>query len=129
MAEQDELDRLSKAEAAAYAAFQRQEPGSMSLWMEASGRFRKALANLYRTGKLRVVGEGWRDIASAPTDRRNFLVIGYREDLNYWTDPWSVFRDADGGFARWPHDFPPTHWMPIMAPPTQAVTAGGEHEG
>lgn len=33
--------------------------------------------------------------------------------FTYISDPYCVWRDDDGGFARWPHHFPPTHWLPL----------------
>jgi len=63
--------------------------------------------------------DGWLPIESAPThpDKKCFLVIGVWPDKNYTTDPWCVFRDADNGFARWPHNRLPTHWQPLPTPP------------
>lgn len=42
----------------------------------------------------------------------------------YTTDPWCVWYQQENptpenkcGFVRWPHPFPPTHWMEIPEPP------------
>lgn len=70
--------------------------------------------------------EGWRtDMENAPKfpGRRAFLVRAFFADRNYLTDPWAVFRDADGAFARWPHGRPPTMWCPI--PPLPFPPEGG----
>lgn len=63
----------------------------------------------------------WLPIESAPTfpDKRSFIVIGYFKDRNYLTDPWSVFRDAENNFVRWPHSSPPTHWQPLPPLPIE----------
>lgn len=62
----------------------------------------------------------WRDIESAPIGREMFVVRGFSVEGVasglYTTDPYCVWRDGDT-FARWPHQFPPTHWMPIPEPP------------
>ncbi len=39
----------------------------------------------------------------------------------YTSDPWCVWRIANGGFARWPHDFPPTHWYPLPERKSEAA--------
>lgn len=38
----------------------------------------------------------------------------------YVTDPWTGWKMFRGGYARWPHPFPPTHWcrIPKFQPPT-----------
>lgn len=30
----------------------------------------------------------------------------------YTTDPYCVWKEGDK-FVRWPHKFPPTHWLPL----------------
>ena len=32
---------------------------------------------------------------------------------NYTTDPYCVWRNEDGTFERWPHDFQPTHFYEL----------------
>lgn len=71
----------------------------------------------------------WLPIENAPkTGRRMFVVkaVGVRPTVGavslYTTDPWCVWRDGDGSFARWPHPFPPTHWLELPddpAPPSE----------
>lgn len=55
----------------------------------------------------------WQPIETAPVypDRKMFVVIGVWPD--YTSDPWCVFRGAFNDFARWPHNRPPTLWMPL----------------
>jgi hypothetical protein len=67
----------------------------------------------------------WQPIETAPKDgRKMFVVIAvgtipFPVSLStYTSDPWCVWRKDGGGFARWPHDFPPTHWMPLPPPPS-----------
>lgn len=31
----------------------------------------------------------------------------------YTSDPYCVWREINGKFARWPHSFEPTHWCPL----------------
>lgn len=60
-------------------------------------------------------GQGWRDIASAP-DRALIVAKAINITLpsgqKYTSDPWVVWRQ-DGSYARWPHDFRPTHFIPL----------------
>lgn len=35
------------------------------------------------------------------------------DGISYITDPYCGWKNKDGRYVRWPHDFPPTHWMPI----------------
>lgn len=65
----------------------------------------------------------WRGIKSAPGFRVPVLLIGRYPTGNGWSDIYHGWRNAGGSnWARWPHDFKPTHWMPLPAPPTK----GGE---
>lgn len=59
----------------------------------------------------------WRDIASAPKDRRQpILLIARYPTGRDWTDIYHCWWD-DICWARWPHrDFGPTHWMPVVLP-------------
>lgn len=68
------------------------------------------------TQKIQLIG--WQPIETAPQDtRKMFVVRGFNVDYGgpfpYTTDPWCVWRSSHGGFERWPHSFPPTHWMPL----------------
>lgn len=60
-------------------------------------------------------GQGWRDIRSAP-DRALIVAKAINITLpsgqKYTSDPWVVWRQ-DGSYARWPHDFQPTHFIPL----------------
>jgi hypothetical protein len=42
-----------------------------------------------------------------------FLVRGWFAESNYQTDPWVVFLNGEGRFAKWPHNKPPTEWTEI----------------
>ena len=63
----------------------------------------------------------WRPIETAPKGRdpwSMFVVIAmniipYQSSVPYTSDPYCVWRQADGTFARWPHYFEPTHWCPL----------------
>jgi hypothetical protein len=60
--------------------------------------------------------ELWRPIDSAPTEvKRMFVAIAIHSPVanNYTSDPYCVWVENDGTFARWPHPFPPTHWLPL----------------
>jgi hypothetical protein len=60
--------------------------------------------------------ELWRPIDSAPTEvKRMFVAIAIHSPVanNYTSDPYCVWAENDGTFARWPHPFPPTHWLPL----------------
>jgi len=61
----------------------------------------------------------WLPISTAPKVRepyRMFVVIAVDvrvgNGTRYTTDPYCVWPE-DGKFVRWPHPFPPTHWMPL----------------
>lgn len=62
-------------------------------------------------------------IATCPKDRTMFVAIAVLP--NYTTDPWCVWYQPENltneqncGFVRWPHPFPPTHWLQIPKTPT-----------
>lgn len=66
----------------------------------------------------------WKTIETAPKDRRTMFVVkafdvanGFTGGNKYTTDPWCVWRNDDGSFARWPHNFPPTHWLELPEQP------------
>jgi hypothetical protein len=66
----------------------------------------------------------WQDIATAPRKSRTMFVVKAFDALveggrRYTSDPWCVWRPADGEFVRWPHSFPPTHWCEL--PPLSAA--------
>jgi hypothetical protein len=63
----------------------------------------------------------WIPIDTAPKSRKPFemfAVIAMNvkplpSSAPYTSDPYCVWRDVDGSFARWPHPFAPTHWCPL----------------
>jgi hypothetical protein len=63
----------------------------------------------------------WLPIETAPKIRIPFPmfaviakdVIVSPSRIPYTTDPYYVWRESNGKFARWPHEFPPTHWHPM----------------
>ena len=68
----------------------------------------------------------WLPIEQAPKGCRTmFVVRGFNVTnenchvRNYTTDPYCVWPGKDGGWVRWPHPFPPTHYMPLPAAPAQ----------
>lgn len=69
----------------------------------------------------------WQPIETAPKNTREmFVVIGvgiqhFSDPHLYTTDPWCVWRYESGSFARWPHPFAPTHWMPLPPPPGEST--------
>lgn len=62
----------------------------------------------------------WLKIENLPdhwkTDRGMFVVKAFdvfpnnQSPMKYTTDPYCVWME-DGEFIRWPHSFPPTHYM------------------
>jgi hypothetical protein len=67
----------------------------------------------------------WQPIETAPTSGREmFVVRAFNVPVTisgppYTSDPYCVWiDDTSGDFARWPHKFPPTHWIPLPPPPT-----------
>jgi hypothetical protein len=63
----------------------------------------------------------WQPIDTAPKSRKPFemfavIAMNVKPLLSsapYTSDPYCVWRDVDGSFARWPHPFAPTHWCPL----------------
>ena len=63
----------------------------------------------------------WQPIETAPKTRepwKMFAVIAINTIPHpgaapYTSDPYCVWREAGGKFARWPHPFEPTHWLPL----------------
>lgn len=66
------------------------------------------------------LAEGWQPIETAPASGREMFVVrafnvtypGYGA-RSYTSDPYCVWPEGTGVWARWPHPFPPTHWMPL----------------
>lgn len=63
----------------------------------------------------------FKPISEAPDGMKMFVAIAVLP--NYTTDPWCVWKDKDAnfGFARWPHKFAPTHFMEIAETPKYQV--------
>lgn len=60
----------------------------------------------------------WLPIETAPQkSKRMFVVKAFNQKTStghsHNSDPYCVWRNDDGSFARWPHDFKPTHWLPL----------------
>jgi|694.fasta_scaffold80050_6 hypothetical protein len=63
----------------------------------------------------------WLPIETAPKVGKPYKMFGLiakdvvvsSGGVPYTTDPYYVWRDNHGCFARWPHEFPPTHWHPM----------------
>ena len=78
----------------------------------------------YEGGRVYKAGDvEFQPIETAPGHRTMFVAIAVLPD--YTTDPWCVWKEEDNmtkenhfGFVRWPHPFPPTHWMAIAKMPT-----------
>jgi len=87
--------------------------------------YRLADAMLKARESARVRDEAWQPIETAPNaEQRDMFVVrafnvcnGFTGGRNYTSDAYCVWRDIHGGFARWPHHFAPTHWIPLPAPP------------
>ena len=68
-----------------------------------------------------MIDSKWLPIETAPKTRlpwTMFVVIAFNvkprfNSSPYTTDPYCVWREIDGSFARWPHSFEPTHWCPL----------------
>lgn len=65
----------------------------------------------------------WQPIETAPRDTKTMFVVkafdvkpSPKYTGLYTTDPYCVWVE-DGEFVRWPHLFPPTHWMPLPPKP------------
>lgn len=76
----------------------------------------------------------WQPIETAPKDRKMFVVQAFDVETGlstpsggrrYTTDPWCVWY-SNGEFVRWPHPFPPTHWVPLPEAPNVELTGSGQ---
>jgi hypothetical protein len=73
-------------------------------------------------------GEGWQPIETAPKDGTRVLIsrMDRYADLMYmyvaWCrrKSWIILESAKG--TRYSVDTPPTHWMPLPAPPIHRST-------
>jgi hypothetical protein len=62
----------------------------------------------------------WLPIEGAPVGKEMFVVCAINVSNgfvggNYTSDPWCVWQYEPGEFMRWPHNFPPTHYLPLPA--------------
>lgn len=60
----------------------------------------------------------WQPIEDCPRGGPKEIFVAVAIDIvrgttKYTTDPYCVWYDADGCYARWPHPFPPTHFMKL----------------
>lgn len=64
---------------------------------------------------------GWHPIETAPRHTKQMFVVQAFDVLvrghKYTTDPYCVWAEK-AEFVRWPHQFDPTHWMPLPPPPS-----------
>ena len=62
----------------------------------------------------------WLPIESAPKGSKAILLIGPYPTGSGWSDVYQGWREIGAGdrWARWPHDFKPSHWMPLPDPPS-----------
>lgn len=65
----------------------------------------------------------WRPIEDLPKDMGMKMFVakainvcnGFTGGKPYSSDPWCVWQELKGTFARWNHNFPPTHFL--LLPP------------
>jgi hypothetical protein len=68
----------------------------------------------------------WQPISTAPKTSRNeqgelqyVLLIARYPGASGWSDIYQAWwGEGARDWIRWPHHFPPTHWMPAPAPPS-----------
>jgi hypothetical protein len=76
------------------------------------------LVAVYLEPQERALTNQWQPIKTMLLDsRKTFLVQAFNVlpakcKIPYTSDPYVVFW-LNNKFQRWPHDFPPTHWMAI----------------
>ena len=68
--------------------------------------------------------DNWKPIETVPKEiKQMFVVIAFdvkpfpHSNALYTSDPWCVFMGLNNEFIRWPHDFKPTHWIPLPSQP------------
>lgn len=64
----------------------------------------------------------WMPIETAPCGTTEmFVARGFHVTSgrlkNYTTDPYCVWQPQPGVFPRWPHPFPPTHFVKLPTDP------------
>ena len=89
------------------------DPVSVVFW-ESQGRL---VTPLYASPPAPNNPDGWQPIETAPTDRQMVMLIARYPTGTDWTDIHNGWRNSDGDWTRWTHNFPPTHWMPLPSPP------------
>lgn len=56
--------------------------------------------------------QGWMPIVKHPGYLfEGMLVAAQYPGMDTWSDPYFVIPQHDGSFTRWPHEFPPTHYL------------------
>lgn len=64
----------------------------------------------------------WQPIETAPKDGTRILLFNsYQVRLGYWGGKRPACWKEDSGRSLW--GAPPTHWMPLPAPPTNSKGA------
>lgn len=67
----------------------------------------------------------WIPTSKPPGLHQQVLLINVGNRPNYVTDQYVGWLTMSGDYARWPHPFPPSHWMPTPAPPKEKNHAEG----
>lgn len=81
---------------------------------------------LMRAALTAALASMWRPVEELDPEERwgtVHVLIAARPD-GYITDPWTGWPNRNGTYARWPHPFPPTHFLTLPkftlpAPPVQ----------
>lgn len=68
----------------------------------------------------------WQPIETAPRNTREMFVVKAfntvtKGGTRYTSDAYCVWSER-GKFVRWPHEFQPTHWMPLPPAPADGVS-------
>ena len=91
----------------------------------------RTVNSLWEAWKAAIAAQ-WQPIETLPVKqllatKEMFIVRGFGVDgvstMPYTTDAYAVWLESDCGcrykFARWKHNFQPTHWMPLQPEPTK----------
>ena len=76
----------------------------------------------YRNKQEHLYTTNWQPIETALKDKVMVAIIGvtsgnvFTGGRPYTTDPYCGWFQ-DGKWQRWPHNWNPTHWMPLPKPP------------
>lgn len=104
-------------------------------WVEGefdkSGPQKHTLDMMFKAWQAAIAAQ-WQPIDTLPVKqllatREMFIVRGFGVEgvsiMPYTTDAYAVWLESDCGchskFARWKHNFQPTHWMPLPPEPTK----------